>query len=97
NVLTLVQRPVVLASAVILAFNIHAVRSPGRRTIHFGLFNVMHTYRDTQHGGESDKVCANVADGQNPMVSAPVRHYRVHIRKRPFTGEARCKPGGWPG
>jgi len=61
------------------------------------VLEVVHVYWDTEHGGEGEEVCTDVAVAHDTVVGAPVVHDGVGVAEDAFAGDAWAEPGGRPG
>ena len=78
----LVKRAVGCASAVVLAFLVHAECVPCGGTVNIVLGNVVHAHGDAQHGAHGDQVSTDVAIGDRAVVSTPSVHYFISCLER---------------
>ena len=70
-----VNRSVVGAGTRVGTLLVHAEGVPCGRTEDLLFGDIVHTYRDAQHGGQRDEVGANVSVANSTMVGSPVIHH----------------------
>lgn len=75
-----IEGTVCRTSPVIGTFEVLRTESrPSVRTEDFFLRNIMHGYRDSEHGSEGQDVRSDMSINRSAVVCAPVRHHLVHV------------------
>ena len=92
-----IHRPKIFTGAIIRPFQIHAEAIPGAGSENFIFGHIVHTHRNSQHGGQCHQIRSNMTIGDGSMIRPPVCHDRIGIFKSALTGQAGRKPSRGPG